>query len=44
MNLLNADPNAALGTLLETTTEDEVHLLPRIVTDLQQPVYFLGGA
>jgi len=42
-DLLNADPNAALGTLLETTTEDEVHLLPRIVTDLQQPVYFLGG-
>jgi 2-succinyl-6-hydroxy-2,4-cyclohexadiene-1-carboxylate synthase len=42
-DLLNADSDAALGTLLETTTEDEVHLLPRVVTALQQPVYFLGG-
>ena len=42
-DLLNSDFNAARGTLLETTTEAEVHLLPRIVSALQQPVHFLGG-
>lgn len=42
-DLLTADFDAALGTLLETTTEAEVHLLPRIVAGLKQPVRFLGG-
>ncbi len=42
-DLLAANIDAALGTLLETTTEAEVHLLPRIVAALQQPVRFLGG-
>ncbi len=43
-DLLKANSDAALGTLLETTTEAEVHLLPRIVTALRQPVHFLGGS
>jgi 2-succinyl-6-hydroxy-2,4-cyclohexadiene-1-carboxylate synthase len=42
-DLLDADHDAALGALLESTTEAEVHLLPRIVSALAQPVYFLGG-
>lgn len=42
-DLLQADPAAALGTLLETTTEEEVHLLPQIVSKLCQPTYFLAG-
>ncbi|NJL46560.1 MAG: alpha/beta hydrolase [Leptolyngbyaceae cyanobacterium SM2_5_2] len=42
-DLLDAHPEAALGSLLESTTETEVHLLPRLVTSLQQPVYFLAG-
>ena len=37
-------PNDAGGTRLETTTGAEVHLLPKIVTSLQQPVHFLGGS
>jgi len=42
-DLLKADFEAALGTLLETTTEAEVHLLPRIVAALHQPLHFIGG-
>ncbi|MBD2102236.1 alpha/beta fold hydrolase [Leptolyngbya sp. FACHB-261] len=38
-----AHPAAALGTLLDSTTETEVHLLPQIVARLKQPVYFLAG-
>lgn len=43
-DLLAADPAAATGVLLESTTEAEVHLLPRVVAALQQPVYFMAGA
>ncbi|MBD0266890.1 MAG: alpha/beta hydrolase [Cyanobacteria bacterium Co-bin8] len=43
LDLLQAHPEAALGSLLESTTEEEVHLLPRIVSGLSQPVYFLAG-
>lgn len=43
LDLLEADADAALGSLLESTTEQEVHLLPRLVSDLPQPVYFLAG-
>ena len=43
LDLLKADPQAALGSLLDSTTETEVHLLPQIVSRLQQPVYFLTG-
>ncbi len=38
-----ADSQAALGALLESTTEQEVHHLPQVVARLQQPVYFMGG-
>ncbi|MEB3289202.1 MAG: alpha/beta hydrolase [Leptolyngbya sp.] len=43
VDLLEADADAALGTLLESTTENEVHLLPRLVSGLRQPVYFIAG-
>ncbi|MGM3308629.1 alpha/beta fold hydrolase [Anabaena sp. WFMT] len=39
-----ADPEAALGTLLDSTTEEEVNRLPQLVSQLKQPVYFLAGA
>lgn len=39
-----AHPEAALGALLDSTTETEVHSLPRVVSRLQQPVYFIAGA
>jgi 2-succinyl-6-hydroxy-2,4-cyclohexadiene-1-carboxylate synthase len=42
-DLLAADPTAALGALLESTTQAEVEQLPLLVSDLQQPVYFLAG-
>ncbi|MBD1912283.1 MULTISPECIES: alpha/beta hydrolase [unclassified Leptolyngbya] len=38
-----ADPEAALGALLDSTTEEEVHRLPQVVSRLKQPVYFLTG-
>jgi 2-succinyl-6-hydroxy-2,4-cyclohexadiene-1-carboxylate synthase len=43
MDFVRADRAAALGSLLESTTEEEVHLLPQIVSRLSQPVYFLAG-
>ncbi|MGV0024922.1 alpha/beta fold hydrolase [Phormidesmis priestleyi] len=39
-----ADPEAALGTLLDSTTEAEVHHLPQVVARLKQPVYFIAGS
>ncbi len=39
-----ADPEAALLTLLDSTTEEEVNRLPQLVSQVQQPVYFLAGA
>ena len=38
-----ADSEAALGALLDSTTEAEIHLLPQIVSQLKQPVYFIAG-
>lgn len=38
-----AHPEAALGTLLDSTTEVEINLLPKVVSQLQQPVYFITG-
>ncbi|PZO45054.1 MAG: alpha/beta hydrolase [Pseudanabaena frigida] len=35
---------AARGTLLDSTSEEEVHKLPQIVSKLGQPVYFVAGA
>ncbi len=42
-DFLCADLQAALHSLLETTTEPEVHYLPQLVAQLQQPVYFVAG-
>ncbi|MBW4612052.1 MAG: alpha/beta hydrolase [Desmonostoc vinosum HA7617-LM4] len=39
-----ADPEAALGTLLDSTTEEEINRLPQLVSQIKQPVYFLAGA
>jgi pimeloyl-ACP methyl ester carboxylesterase len=44
MDFVKADSAAALGTLLDSTTESEVHLLPQIVSQLSQSVYFIAGA
>ncbi|MEC4983306.1 MAG: alpha/beta hydrolase [Oscillatoria sp. PMC 1068.18] len=44
LDFVKAETQAALGALLDSTTESEVHQLPRIVARLQQPVYFLAGA
>uniref|UniRef100_B8HWL0 Alpha/beta hydrolase fold protein n=1 Tax=Cyanothece sp. (strain PCC 7425 / ATCC 29141) TaxID=395961 RepID=B8HWL0_CYAP4 len=38
-----AHSEAALGTLLASTTAAEVHLLPQLVARLPQPVYFMAG-
>ena len=39
-----AHPEAALQALLDSTTEAEVHRLPQVVSQLEQPVYFIAGA
>jgi len=39
-----AHPEAAVGTLLESTTEEEINRLPQVVSRLKQPVYFLTGS
>lgn len=43
LDFIQADEQAAMGSLLESTTEVEVHLLPQLVSRLQQPVYFIAG-
>jgi pimeloyl-ACP methyl ester carboxylesterase len=43
MDLLGADAEAALRSLLDSTTEAEVHLLPKLVAQLKQPTYFIAG-
>lgn len=43
VDFITAHPEAALGSLLESTTEVEVHRLPQIVSKLEQPVYFITG-
>ncbi|MBE9067745.1 alpha/beta hydrolase [Leptolyngbya cf. ectocarpi LEGE 11479] len=43
IDFLRADPDAAMQSLLASTTEDEVHQLPQIVSQLSQPVYFVTG-
>ena len=42
-DFLRANEQAALGSLLESTTKDEVHYLPHLVSRLTQPVYFITG-
>jgi len=44
LDLVNADSEAALGSLLDSTTEVEVHCLPQVLSRLEQPVYFIAGA
>lgn len=44
MDLVIAHPEAALGALLDSTTETEVHHLPQLIARLEQPVYFIAGA
>lgn len=44
VDFVNACGEAALGTLLDSTTEGEVHHLPQVIARLQQPVYFIAGA
>lgn len=44
VDLLAAQAPAATGVLLESTTEAEVHRLPQVVANLQQPAYFIAGA
>jgi 2-succinyl-6-hydroxy-2,4-cyclohexadiene-1-carboxylate synthase len=43
LDLLRADGAAARGSLLETTTEAEVHRLPQLVSAISQPLYFFAG-
>ena len=42
-DFIDADAGAALGALLESTTEEEVHNLPKLIIGLKQPVYFIAG-
>lgn len=42
-DFVEADQAAALGALLESTTQQQVHQLPQLVSRLKQPVYFLAG-
>lgn len=42
-DFVRADSQAAIGTLLDSTTEAEVHRLPQVVSRLPQPVYFIAG-
>ncbi len=44
LDFVMAHPEAALGSLLDSTTETEVNQLPLLVSELSQPVYFLAGA
>ncbi len=44
IDFVRAAPEAALGTLLDSTTESEVNRLPQVVSQLKQPVYFIAGA
>jgi 2-succinyl-6-hydroxy-2,4-cyclohexadiene-1-carboxylate synthase len=44
IDFVAANPEAALRALLDSTTEAEVIRLPRVVSKLTQPVYFLAGA
>jgi len=43
IDFVRADSKAALGSLMNSTTEEEVHLLPQLVAQLEQPVYFIAG-
>ena len=44
IDFVSAKYIAAKGTLLDSTSEEEVHKLPQIVSKLPQPIYFVAGA
>jgi 2-succinyl-6-hydroxy-2,4-cyclohexadiene-1-carboxylate synthase len=44
LDFIAAHPEAALGALLESTTEIEVNRLPQLVAQLEQPTYFVAGS
>jgi pimeloyl-ACP methyl ester carboxylesterase len=44
LDFVRANADAAIGTLLDSTTEAEVHRLPQVVARLSQPLYFIAGA
>lgn len=44
VDLLCALPEAAIGSLLDSTTEAEINRLPQVVSQLQQPIHFIAGA
>jgi 2-succinyl-6-hydroxy-2,4-cyclohexadiene-1-carboxylate synthase len=43
IDFVAANYDAALRSLLDSTVPEEVHLLPQIVAQIQQPIYFLAG-
>lgn len=43
LDLVAAAPEAALGALMDSTTETEVHRLPQVISRLKQPVHFIAG-
>ncbi len=43
-DFVRADREAAEGALLDSTTAAEVHLLPRLVNQLTQPVHFITAS
>ncbi len=42
-DFLGADERSAIASLLESTTEEQVHLLPQIVARMPQPLHFIAG-
>lgn len=44
IDFVAAHPEAALGALLDFTTEEEINRIPQVVSELKQPVYFIAGA
>jgi 2-succinyl-6-hydroxy-2,4-cyclohexadiene-1-carboxylate synthase len=42
-DFIDADSVAARFSLLTSTTEEEVHRLPQLLSELPQPVYFIAG-
>ncbi|HEY9637487.1 MAG TPA: alpha/beta hydrolase [Coleofasciculaceae cyanobacterium] len=44
IDFIVANPEAALRALLDSTTEAEVNRLPQVVSQIEQPVYFIAGA
>ncbi|WP_199245487.1 alpha/beta fold hydrolase [[Phormidium] sp. ETS-05] len=43
IDFCGANYEAALGALLDSTTESQVHQLPLLVSRLKQPAYFVAG-